>query len=92
MRTRVACCSLLYRKSLRLSQASLAETASGQVINLMSNDVRFFDSSLLFVPYIVIAPIQTAVIVYLLYRIIGKLDKHIYLYINNITIYPNFTI
>ena len=72
MRVRVACCSLMYRKCLRLSQAALNKTASGQMVNLMSNDVRYFDSSVLFVPYLIVAPLQTLIITLILYKELGE--------------------
>ncbi|XP_040061540.1 ATP-binding cassette sub-family C member 4 [Ixodes scapularis] len=71
MRMRVACCSLVYRKALRLSQAALSKTAVGQMVNLLSNDVNRFDQSVLFVPYLVAGPLQTAVITWVLWQHLG---------------------
>lgn len=71
MRVRIACCSLLYRKLLRLNHVSLAKTAAGQLINLMSNDVQRFDNAAIFWHYLWIMPLQTAVGFYVMYSYIG---------------------
>ncbi|KAJ8961187.1 hypothetical protein NQ318_008870, partial [Aromia moschata] len=71
MRVRVACCSLVYRKLLRLSQASLGRTAAGQLVNLLSNDVQRFDQASLFLHYIWIMPIQFVIAFYVMYRSVG---------------------
>ncbi|KAK4879949.1 hypothetical protein RN001_008095 [Aquatica leii] len=72
MKLRVSCTSLIYRKSLRMSRYSLAQTTVGQIVNLLSNDVSKFDQNFVLCHYIIIGPIQTALGTYLLYRRLGN--------------------
>ncbi|XP_046426197.1 ATP-binding cassette sub-family C member 4-like isoform X1 [Neodiprion fabricii] len=71
MRVRVACCSILYRKILRIDQASFNNTASGRVANLISNDVARFDMVPVFLHHIWIMPIQVMLIGYVMWRSVG---------------------
>ncbi|KAG8186529.1 hypothetical protein JTE90_023957 [Oedothorax gibbosus] len=71
MRLRIACCSLVYKKSLKLSQAALGRTTVGQMVNLLSNDVNRFDQSVVYLPYLIAGPIQTMIIIAVLWTYIG---------------------
>ncbi|KAF2880617.1 hypothetical protein ILUMI_25557 [Ignelater luminosus] len=68
MKMRIACCSLIYRKALRISLGSLGGKTVGNVVNLMSNDVNRFDMTPLFFHYLWISPIQVVFILYFMYR------------------------
>uniref|UniRef100_A0AAG5CQF6 Uncharacterized protein n=1 Tax=Anopheles atroparvus TaxID=41427 RepID=A0AAG5CQF6_ANOAO len=71
MKIRVACCSLLYKKALRITKAAGTDGMTGQVINLMSNDVAKFDTATGFVHDIWKGLIELLVLGYFIYKQIG---------------------
>ncbi|CAG9836010.1 unnamed protein product [Diabrotica balteata] len=71
MKMRIASCSLIYRKSLKLSKSALAETTIGQMVNLLSNDVGRFDQATHHLHHFYLAPIQTTIVMVLLYLVVG---------------------
>jgi ATP-binding cassette subfamily C (CFTR/MRP) protein 4 len=54
-----------------LSKTALGEATVGQAVNLLSNDVARFDNSFVFLPFLLIGPVETAAIVYLMWDKIG---------------------
>ncbi|XP_050307150.1 ATP-binding cassette sub-family C member 4-like [Anthonomus grandis grandis] len=71
MRVRVAVSSLIYRKIMKLNKASQGQTATGQVINILSNDVQRFDQVTTLLHFIWIIPIQVALVTYLMWNMVG---------------------
>ncbi|KAM7362920.1 CF transmembrane conductance regulator isoform 2-T6 [Cochliomyia hominivorax] len=70
-RMRIACCSLIYRKTISLSMKSAGQTPAGYLINLLSNDVNRLDYGFIFVHWIWIMPLQAILICYLISLKIG---------------------
>ncbi|XP_053998356.1 ATP-binding cassette subfamily C member 4-like isoform X1 [Hylaeus anthracinus] len=68
---RVAACSVVYRKALRLSKTALGETAPGKVVNLVANDVNRFDLVSIFIHHMWSAPLSALIIAYILYTEAG---------------------
>ncbi|KAL4705012.1 hypothetical protein ACJJTC_009800 [Scirpophaga incertulas] len=68
MRVRIASCSIMYRKILKLDRIGMGKTETGQVINIMSNDVNRFDLVALFLNYIWVMPIVVPVVSYLVWQ------------------------
>ncbi|CAH1244774.1 ABCC4 [Branchiostoma lanceolatum] len=70
-RMRVACCGLIYRKTLKLSHTALGKSNTGQIVNLMSNDVNRLDQGFMFMNYLWVGPLLILTVTILLYRDLG---------------------
>ncbi|XP_025993846.1 probable multidrug resistance-associated protein lethal(2)03659 [Solenopsis invicta] len=71
MKIRVACCSLIYRKTLKMTRTALGETTIGQAVNLLSNDVNRFDVSIIFLHYLWLGPVETIILTYVMWDLVG---------------------
>lgn len=58
-------------QALRLSRTALSETASGKVVNLLSNDVSRFDIVSIFIHHMWVAPTSTLIVMYFLWSQAG---------------------
>ena len=71
MHLRIASCSIVYKKCLKLSQESLGKTTIGQMVNIMSNDVNRFDNTVIFLHYLWVGPLQAIITTTILYFVLG---------------------
>nr|QST14987.1 ABCC4-1 protein [Diaphanosoma celebensis] len=71
MRVRLAVNSVLYQKSLRLSQQSQSDITIWQVINLLANDGNRFETMLEKLHFLWIAPIQILIVLPILLWTLG---------------------
>lgn len=56
---------------LRLNKKALGQTAAGQVVNLLSNDVNRFDFVVISLHYFWISPFLIAIITYFIWEQVG---------------------
>ncbi|XP_017097931.2 probable multidrug resistance-associated protein lethal(2)03659 [Drosophila bipectinata] len=68
---RVGLSSLVYQKALRLSRTALGDTTTGHVVNLISNDLGRLTTDSYYGHYLIVGPLQTLLITYLMYSEIG---------------------
>ncbi|EGI58008.1 Putative multidrug resistance-associated protein lethal(2)03659 [Acromyrmex echinatior] len=70
LKIRVACYSLIYRKTLKMTRTALSETTIGQIVNLLSNDINRFEVYLIFLHSLWFGPLETIILTYVMYYVI----------------------
>ncbi|XP_018571144.1 probable multidrug resistance-associated protein lethal(2)03659 [Anoplophora glabripennis] len=71
MKIRVACTSLIYKKSLRISKSATVAFNTGKIINMLANDLGRFDNIFLSFHNIWAAPLQIFLVTFLSYYLMG---------------------
>ncbi|XP_077981024.1 ATP-binding cassette sub-family C member 4-like [Glandiceps talaboti] len=71
MQAQIALSSLLYKKTIRLNDASFSKTSTGQIVNLLSNDVTRLDYSVWYLHSLWSAPLSLILISCLLWYHVG---------------------
>lgn len=71
IKIRVAICSLVYRKTLNLSQTSIMEMSSGRIVTLISKDVHTLDMAILYGNQLWLAIFQLSLMTYVMYESVG---------------------
>lgn len=67
MNLMVSTSSLIYQKSLKLSRNALNDYSAGNIVNMLSNDISRFERSILYLHYIILAPVILAIFVFVMY-------------------------
>lgn len=71
LKVKTAFCSLMYRKSLKLTATSLTEIPIGKIVTLMTKDVVAFEKIIFYGNDIWIGFVQAAMVCYLIYDKMG---------------------
>ncbi|CAH0557932.1 unnamed protein product [Brassicogethes aeneus] len=71
LKASIALSSLLYRKMIKLNQRSVGKTSSGQIVNILSNDLNRVEFFLRFSYNVVLAPVHLIVVTYLSWEEVG---------------------
>ena len=65
---------LIYKKALTLSNAAMMQTTTGQIVNLLSNDVQRLDFLAFFMHFLVLGPLMSLVVLIILWTELGPVS------------------
>lgn len=71
VRIRTALCSVIYRKALKLSADAPSDFSTGKVVTLITKDVFYIDSAIMFANDIWIGLVQIIIVTIIVYNRIG---------------------
>eukprot|EP00210_Caulerpa_lentillifera_P003898 g3724.t1 len=72
-RVKVSMIAMVHTKLLRLSSSSISNLSTGHIVNLVSNDVKRFETPFMFWLYVIFGPLEMVAVLYLLSTVIGFL-------------------
>ncbi len=68
---RKALTGFLFKKLLRLSQASVAKASAGKLVNIGSGDMAVIERGIMRLPFVIVSPVVSIVTFFLIYVIVG---------------------
>ncbi|XP_023236891.1 multidrug resistance-associated protein 4-like [Centruroides sculpturatus] len=71
MNLKIAFCTIIYRKAMRLSSSSLEKSNVGQMVNLIANDVSKFQNNINGIPYLFSNPFLIITTIAILWQYYG---------------------
>lgn len=71
LKLKIAICSLLYRKSLRLNSTFTSNSASGHAVTLITKDIDMLDFALYAIAALAEGVVNTIIMLYMMYAQIG---------------------
>ncbi|XP_023219034.1 multidrug resistance-associated protein 4-like, partial [Centruroides sculpturatus] len=71
MKLKIAFCSVIYRKAIKLSSSSLETSNIGQMVNLLASDVSKFQNHVVCFPYLFTNPFLIIVTITMLWKYYG---------------------
>lgn len=62
---------MIYKKVVKLSKSSFEKTSIGQILNMLTNDLNRIDDCGYVAWYLVVAPVQAVIVMFLLWGYLG---------------------